>query len=261
MTDPVWEQHKMLFLQHPVVVSTLYKINRRYTYELDVTLYLKIHLQTLRLNKNIVNRWVSSLCRFISLIQLLYRYRCISLNHRSIPVMVSVLASSAVHRGFEPRFGQTKDYKLVICFLSAKHAALRRKSKDCLARNQDIVSEWSDMSTNGLLFQWASTMKIQLSVLAWNKADLIIISMKINFFSPWYSWKFVELALNNNHSLTHSIPVFGFRLLSLMQISVALRCKYHPLWSFQADLSRSESVICPEFATYAYAHLGTDLPP
>jgi hypothetical protein len=33
-----------------------------------------------------------------------------------------------------------------------------------LARNQD-VSESSDMSTHGLLFQWASTKKIQLSVL------------------------------------------------------------------------------------------------
>jgi hypothetical protein len=28
-------------------------------------------------------------------------------------VMVSVLASSAVDRGFEPRSGQTKDYKVV----------------------------------------------------------------------------------------------------------------------------------------------------
>jgi hypothetical protein len=43
--------------------------------------------------------------------------------------------------------------------------ALRRKSKDWLARNQNNVSEWSDMSTRGLLFQWASTIKIQLNVL------------------------------------------------------------------------------------------------
>ena len=33
------------------------------------------------------------------------------------------------------------------------------------------------------------------------KADLIIISLKNNLFSPWYSWKVAELALNNNHSL------------------------------------------------------------
>jgi hypothetical protein len=40
-----------------------------------------------------------------------------------------VLASSAVDREFEPRSGQTKDYKIAICFFSAKHEALRRKSK------------------------------------------------------------------------------------------------------------------------------------
>jgi hypothetical protein len=34
--------------------------------------------------------------------------------------MASALASSAVDRGFEPRSGQTKDYKIVFCCLSAK---------------------------------------------------------------------------------------------------------------------------------------------
>ena len=80
-------------------------------------------------------------------------------------VMVSMLASSAVERGFEPRSGQTNEYKIDICCFTAKHAALRRKSKDWLARNQNIVSEWSDMSICRLLFQWASTIKIQLNVL------------------------------------------------------------------------------------------------
>ena len=67
--------------------------------------------------------------------------------------MVSVLASSAVDLGFEPRSGQTKDYEIGICCFSAKHAALRKKSKDWSSRNQNNVSEWSDMSTRGLLFQ------------------------------------------------------------------------------------------------------------
>jgi hypothetical protein len=49
-------------------------------------------------------------------------------------VMVSVLASSVVDRGFEPRSGQTKDYQIGICCFSAKHATLRRKSKDWLAK-------------------------------------------------------------------------------------------------------------------------------
>jgi hypothetical protein len=38
-------------------------------------------------------------------------------------VMVIVLASSAVDREFEPRSGQTKDYKIGMCCLSAEHEA------------------------------------------------------------------------------------------------------------------------------------------
>ena len=79
--------------------------------------------------------------------------------------MVSMLTLSAVYCGFEPWLDQTKDYKIDICSLSFKYKALSRKSKDWLARNQNNVSEWGDMSIHGLLFQWASTIKIQLSVL------------------------------------------------------------------------------------------------
>ena len=67
--------------------------------------------------------------------------------------MVGVLTSSVVDHGFDSRSGQTKDYKIGICCFSAKHVALRRKSKDWFAQNQNNVSEWSDMSTRGLLFQ------------------------------------------------------------------------------------------------------------
>ena len=68
-------------------------------------------------------------------------------------VMVSVLASGVVDRGFEHPSGKPKDYKIGICCFSAKHAALRRKSKDWLARNQNNVTEWGDMSFRGLLIQ------------------------------------------------------------------------------------------------------------
>ncbi len=67
--------------------------------------------------------------------------------------MVSVLASSVVGRWFEPLSDQTKDYIIGICCFSGKHAVLRRKNKDWLARNQNNASEWIDMSTRGLLFQ------------------------------------------------------------------------------------------------------------
>jgi hypothetical protein len=95
-------------------------------------------------------------------------------------VMVSVLASSVVDREFKPRSGQTKDYKIGICCCFSKHGTLRKKSKDMLARNPDNVSESSDMTTRGLLFQWASIIKTQLSVLIQYKADIIITSYRIS---------------------------------------------------------------------------------
>ena len=55
--------------------------------------------------------------------------------------MVSVLFSGVVDRGFEARSSQTKDFKISICYFSAKHGALRKKSKDWLARDQNNVSE------------------------------------------------------------------------------------------------------------------------
>jgi hypothetical protein len=131
------------------------------------------------------------------------------LNHlfdRICGVMVSMLASSMVDCGFEPRSGQSKDYKISICCFSAKHVALRRKSKDWLARNQNNVSGWSDMSIRGLLFQWASTIKKQLSMLFLYKVNLIIISLQINLFSPWYRWKIAEVALK---TITHSFSLLS----------------------------------------------------
>jgi hypothetical protein len=39
-----------------------------------------------------------------------------------------------------------------MCCFSTKHAALWRKSKDWLGRNQNNVFEYSDISTRGLFF-------------------------------------------------------------------------------------------------------------
>ena len=50
--------------------------------------------------------------------------------------MVTVLASSAINRGFEPRSGQVKDHKIGISCFSAKHAVSIRKRNDWLALNQ-----------------------------------------------------------------------------------------------------------------------------
>jgi hypothetical protein len=61
---------------------------------------------------------------------MIYRFR--EKNAFISGIMVSVLVSKVVDRGFEPRLGQAKDFKISICCFSAKHTALRRKSKDWL---------------------------------------------------------------------------------------------------------------------------------
>jgi len=66
--------------------------------------------------------------RYVDIIDTETKLVCIPLAK----IMVSMLASSAVDRGFEPRSGQTKDYKIGIWCFSAKHTAFRRKSKDWL---------------------------------------------------------------------------------------------------------------------------------
>jgi len=79
-----------------------------------------------------------------------YLLLTVQLNHIG-GVMVSVLATSAIDRGFGPTSGQTKRYNWILVF--PKHASLWSKSKDWLARNHDNMSDLSDVSTLGLLFQ------------------------------------------------------------------------------------------------------------
>ena len=74
------------------------------------------------------------------------------MNHIS-GVVVSVFASIVINCVFEPRSVQTDDYKIDICSFFAMHATAKRKNKEWLDQNSDYVSEWSDMSTHGLLFQ------------------------------------------------------------------------------------------------------------
>ena len=70
------------------------------------------------------------------------------IGNRIGSVMVSVLASSAIDCGYELRSCQTKEYQIGICCFSAKNAALKRKSIDWLARNQNNVSECSDIQVS-----------------------------------------------------------------------------------------------------------------
>ena len=76
-----------------------------------------------------------------------------SVNHSPPHQWCNGFILSAVHCGFESRSGQTQDFKIDICCFSAKYTTEWGKSKDWLVLNQNNVSEWSNMSTCGLLFQ------------------------------------------------------------------------------------------------------------
>ena len=60
-----------------------------------------------------------------------------SYNHIS-SVIIRVLAVDTVDHGFYARSGQNNDFKIDMCCFTAKYAALRRKSKDWLARNRQV---------------------------------------------------------------------------------------------------------------------------
>ena len=110
--------------------------------------------------------------------------------------------------------------------LSTQHSGERAKTG--WLRIRITCPSGATLSTRRLLFQWASTIKMQLSMLVLYKTDLIIISLKINLFSPWYSWQIAELAVNNNHSLTLSCPRLYCYCLSLLlctnQVPKVLYC-------------------------------------
>ena len=67
-----------------------------------------------------------------------------------VVVMFHILVLSVVDCRFDPWSGPTKDYNIGIYCFSAKHIALRRKSKDWLACHQNNVSKWGDMSIRRL---------------------------------------------------------------------------------------------------------------
>ena len=83
------------------------------------------------LNKGIVTLALNCFSVFI------LRHKDFNLSFNRIgDAMASV---SVVDREFEPQAGQIKNYKICIYCLCTKHAALRSKSTDCLALNQDNV--------------------------------------------------------------------------------------------------------------------------
>ena len=102
---------------------------------------------------------------FIELIVTTKIFLSLPLFNRIGGVMVSMFASSVIDSEFGHRSGQTNNNEIGICCFSAKHTVLKKKCKLLVDLYQDIMSEWTDISIRVLLFQWASTMKIKISML------------------------------------------------------------------------------------------------
>jgi hypothetical protein len=88
------------------------------------------------------------------------KFEFIYLRHPIVPCNSCCSSDSILHRWcngwhtllecdrswVRAQSSQTKDYKISICCFSAKHAALRRKSKDWLAWNHENVFKLSNMT-------------------------------------------------------------------------------------------------------------------
>ena len=117
-------------------------------------------------------------------------------------VSITFKATTAV-----PQSAQIKDHQIVICCFSAKLAALRNKSKYWLVWNNDNVFLRGATCLPADLFQWAITVKIQLSVLVKYRADIIIISWNVICSRLIELQKYLIWHLNKNHSINRVLVV------------------------------------------------------
>jgi hypothetical protein len=99
--------------------------------------------------------------------------------------------------GSSPNRVKPKTIELVICCFSAKHASLRKKSKDWLARNQDNESKWSDMFMQNS--QYFIVLRLDCSSKKLKDIKGIIWSWK-KMEEIWY-WKTIQFRLHvDSHS-------------------------------------------------------------
>jgi hypothetical protein len=105
---------------------------------------------------------------------------------------------------------KNKDYKIGVCWFSAKHAALKSKNKGLLAQNQDNVFVWSDMSSFGKYIyhickpkyhlQGIQTCKIVINFLINTNLNLMKFSKTI----CWFSAKHAALKSKNKGLLAQN---------------------------------------------------------
>ena len=139
-------------------------------------------------------------------------------ENRICGVMSNVFASSVVDRWFEPRSGQTKDYKIGICCFPSKHTSFRSKSKGWHGIGIICPSGATYLSANCCFNElalwkynsacWSSTKWISSSS-HWKLTCFAMIYMYI------YTIIIAELALNNNHSPTPKDDWYTISCLTL----------------------------------------------
>ena len=134
-----------------------------------------------------------------------------------------MLTSSAVDHGFDPQSSQANDYKIGICSkccFSAKHAAIRRKSKSGLARNQDTVSSgvsclpvdcWSSTKLTSSSSHWKLTCSCHdigghRDCMVHCMQSVLIITTNVVSFNPAHG----EVHLLQHYSLSELWQVCGF---------------------------------------------------
>ena len=119
--------------------------------------------------------------------------------------MVSMLASSAVDRGFEPRSGQTKDYKISVFKLNNNHSL--------------TCSPFTDMSwrwrSEGTPLRW-SYVPSNLNV-DWESVTKLLCMLRTIWIGWKMSWAHLHLYHNIMYSWNRSLasdPYLGFLHIS-----------------------------------------------
>jgi hypothetical protein len=93
-------------------------------------------------------------------------------NNISVTSVEETAVSEVKKTIFQLHGGRNRSTARTIKLVSA---AWKSRSKDWLDWNQNNVSMWNDMSARGLLFQWASTIKIQqLLTIFWRRTSYLL---------------------------------------------------------------------------------------
>lgn len=100
------------------------------------------------------------LCHYIIYICIYYEGCDLRNNNRIGVVMVSVLISNGVDRGFVHRSDQTKTITLVSVVLRKHHYDIRKKEQSLVGSETGKCVRMELHVYNAVLFHWVSTIKI-----------------------------------------------------------------------------------------------------